>query len=395
MARPAKWGAAPPNDDDPVAAGPAQRPSRAARALNRAFLRFSDKFIAFHPASIEESDEQNVQIMRRVIAIGFGLGALVMASAVAFEPDRVGPAAVGWFGAALWATMAIACVTWRSMPAWFVRFLAFDATIVGLCLVVAIGDTPAYIALIFFGWPALTSAHFGRTGDFLRAWAEVIVLLPIALAFSRIPLPLLAYFAVLAVSGLSSVVIRAVVYQAKRLFTELDHIASTDALTGLLNRRAATTALEEAVARAHRQNTDLAVAIFDLDHFKRINDSFGHPAGDAALQRFSEVLRDTCSGTDVPARLGGEEFLVVLLRSDESGARAFAQRFSDSLDYATANDVAPLSVSAGVAALDAQRVDAEGLLVAADRALYAAKRSGRHQVVAASDAGVQPLGRPV
>lgn len=106
------------------------------------------------------------------------------------------------------------------------------------------------------------------------------------------------------------------------------------------------------------------------------------------------MLSDTCSGTDVPARLGGEEFLVVLLRSDESGARAFAQRFSDNLDFQTANDQAPLSVSAGVAALDEERYDAESLLVAADRALYAAKRSGRHQVIAASDAGVTPLGTP-
>jgi diguanylate cyclase (GGDEF)-like protein len=234
--------------------------------------------------------------------------------------------------------------------------------------------------LIFFGWPALTSAHFGKLSDFLRSGAEVLLLLPIALAFSEIPLPVLAYVSVLAVSGLSAIVIRAIVFQAVGLFAELERIASTDALTGLLNRRAATTALEEAVARAHRQGTELSIAIFDVDHFKRINDSLGHPAGDTALQRFAQVLRDTCSGTDVPARLGGEEFLVVLLRSDESGARAFAQRFSDNLDFQTANDVAPLSVSAGVAALDAERVDADGLLVAADRALYAAKRGGRNRV---------------
>ena len=82
---------------------------------------------------------------------------------------------------------------------------------------------------------------------------------------------------------------------------------------------------------------------------------------------------------------------MILLRSNESGARAFAERFSEALDFQTANDEAPLSVSAGVAALDEERVDADGLLVAADRALYAAKRSGRHRVVAASDAGVKPL----
>ncbi len=364
------------------------------RALNRAFLRFSNDFMAFRPATLEEKDQINDQILRRVIAIGFFLGSLVMVAAVAFAPDQVGPTGAGWAGAAAFAAFSAACALWRGMPSWLVRGLAFDVTVLALCLVVAIGDAPAYIALLFFGWPALTSAHFGRVSDFIRTGLEVLFLLPIALAFSEIPLPALAYVGVLAVSGLSAIVVRAVVFQATALFAELDHIASTDALTGLLNRRAATVALEEAVARAHRQGTELSVAIFDLDHFKRINDSLGHPAGDAALRRFAEVLSDTCSGTDVPARLGGEEFLVVLLRSDESGARAFAQRFSDNLDFQTANDQAPLSVSAGVAALDEERYDAESLLVAADRALYAAKRSGRHQVIAASDAGVTPLGTP-
>lgn len=362
--------------------------------MNRAFLRFSNDFMAFRPSTVEESERINVQILRRVIAIGFFLGALVMAGAVAAEPSRVGPAEAGWACAGVFLAFSLLSAVWRGMPGWLVRALAFDITVVVLCLIVALGDAPAYIALLFFGWPALTSAHFGRLSDFIRTGVEVLVLLPIALAFSAVPLPLLAYIGVLAVSGLSAIVVRAIVFQAYGLFAELDRIASTDALTGLLNRRAATVALQEAVARAHRQGTELSVAIFDVDHFKRINDSLGHPAGDAALQRFAEVLLDTCSGTDVPARLGGEEFLVVLLRSDESGARAFAQRFSDNLDFATAADRAPLSVSAGVAALDGDHVDADSLLVAADRALYAAKRSGRHQVVAASDAGVAPLGQP-
>lgn len=225
------------------------------RALNRAFLRFSNDFMAFRPATLEEKDQINDQILRRVIAIGFFLGSLVMVAAVAFAPDQVGPTGAGWAGAAAFAAFSAACALWRGMPSWLVRGLAFDVTVLALCLVVAIGDAPAYIALLFFGWPALTSAHFGRVSDFIRTGLEVLFLLPIALAFSEIPLPALAYVGVLAVSGLSAIVVRAVVFQATALFAELDHIASTDALTGLLNRRAATVALEEAVARAHRQGT--------------------------------------------------------------------------------------------------------------------------------------------
>ena len=363
--------------------------------LNRAFLHFSQAFGVFRAMSMVERDELNAEVLRRVITVGYTLGALTMGGAALLAGDQIEPLWGAWLIAAIFGVLALTAGLGKGLPRPVVRVMAFDVTIVLLCLVIAVGNAPAYVALLYFGWPALTAAHFGHRSDFLRTLVLLIVLVPIALAFSDIPLPLLAYGGVLAVSGFSALVVRAIVYQAMQLFHELDHIASTDALTGLLNRRAATAALEEAVARAHRQETELSIVIFDLDHFKRINDSLGHPAGDAALKRFAEVLLDTCSGTDVAGRLGGEEFLAILLRSDESGGRAFAQRFSDALDFKTARDAAPLSVSAGVAALDLERVDADSLLVAADRALYAAKRSGRHQVVAATDAGVMPLGQPV
>ncbi len=154
-----------------------------------------------------------------------------MVGAVTFAPSRVGPAGLGWLGAALFALISITSALWRGMPGLLVRVLAFDVTIIGLCLIVALGDAPSYIALLFFGWPALTSAHFGRLSDFLRSGIEVLVLLPIALAYSAIPLPALAYVGVLAVSGLAALVVRAVVFQARGLFNELEYIASTDALT--------------------------------------------------------------------------------------------------------------------------------------------------------------------
>ncbi len=361
------------------------------RAVNRTFLRFSRTFGVFGAMSLEERDALNATVLRRVIAVGYAMGFLAMAGAVVFVGDTVGPIVPASLAAVFFGAMALIAGFGRNLPGIVVRVMAFDVTILALCLVVALGYEPAYIALLYFGWPVLTAAHFGTIRDFTRTMLELALGLPVALYFSDVSVPLLAYGGVMAVAGFSGLVVRAIVFQATELFRELDHIASTDALTGLLNRRAATVELQDAVARAHRQNTELSVVIFDIDHFKRINDSLGHPAGDTALQRFAEVLQDSCSGTDVAARLGGEEFLVILLRSDESGARAFAQRFSDALDFQTANDQAPLSVSAGVAALDAERVDADGLLVAADRALYAAKRSGRHRIVAVSDAGVKPL----
>lgn len=377
-----------PPPDSPSVASP-DRPVW--RAVNRWFLAFSRVFGVFGAMSVEEREALNAVVLRRVIAVGYAMGALTMGGAGLFVGERVGPTAGIWLAAAVFAVLSIVAALGRNLPALVVRIMAFDVTVVLLCTIVGLGYEPAYIALLYFGWPALTAAHFGTAVDFARTMLLMVLGLPIALVFSDVSVPLLAYGGVLAVSGFSALVVRAIVFQAMQLFRELDHIASTDALTGLLNRRAATAALGEAVARAHRQNTELSVVIFDIDHFKRINDSLGHQAGDIALRRFSEILLATCSSTDVAARLGGEEFLVVLLRSGESGARAFAERFSDALDYETANDEAPLSVSAGVAAVDEERGDADTLLVAADRALYAAKRSGRHRVIAASDAGVGPL----
>lgn len=389
MAAPAERAA--PRSPDAQARTKMSPDRRAWRAVNRAFLKFSRVFGVFGAMSMEERDALNDGVLRRVIAVGYALGALTMAGATIVAGERVGPSFGAWLAAGSFAALSFGAACFRSLPPVAIRIMAFDTTVVLLCLIVAFGYDPAYIALLYFGWPALTAAHFGTVGDFTRTMLELVFFLPVALYFSDVSVPLLAYGGVLAVSGFSGLVVRAIVFQATHLFRELDHMASTDALTGLLNRRAATAALAEAVARAHRQNTELSIVILDIDHFKRINDSLGHPAGDAALQRFAGVLLDSCSSTDVAARLGGEEFLVVLLRSDESGARAFAQRFSDALDFETANDPAPLSVSAGVAALDEERVDGDSLLVAADRALYAAKRSGRHRVIAASDAGVKPL----
>ncbi|MDQ8045277.1 MAG: diguanylate cyclase [Solirubrobacteraceae bacterium] len=361
------------------------------KVVNAYFLRFSRIFGVFGAASREDREALSDVVLRRLVAVGYAIGAATMAVAVISSGDRVGPPVGAWSMVAVFAALSL--ITWlgKDLPAALIRVICFDLTVLLLLGIIAFGYGPAYIALFYFAWPALTSSHFGSARDYARTMAEIVVGLPIALAVSDVAVPVLAYGGVLAASGVSSLVVRAIVVQALQLFDELEYIASRDALTGLLNRRAATTALQEAVARAHRQNTDLSIVTFDIDHFKRINDSLGHPAGDAALCRFAEVLTNSCSGTDVAARLGGEEFLVVLLRSDESGARAFAERFSEALDFTTANDPAPLSVSAGVVALDDVHPDADSLLVAADRALYAAKRSGRHRVIAASDAGVGPL----
>jgi len=161
----------------------------------------------------------------------------------------------------------------------------------------------------------------------------------------------------------------------------------TDAVTGLRSRRYVSEVLAIEVLRARRYRLPLAVLMADLDHFKRVNDRFGHPVGDAVLRRVSDLLRGLLRATDVAGRFGGEEFLVILPQTDRDGARTLAERWRQSLELASLE--APdgkrirTTVSVGVAEFSAQMERPDDLVRAADEALYSAKASGRNRVALA------------
>jgi two-component system, cell cycle response regulator len=168
----------------------------------------------------------------------------------------------------------------------------------------------------------------------------------------------------------------------------LERISTTDTVTGMRTRRYVGELLAIEVLRASRYRTPLAVAMCDLDHFKRVNDGFGHPAGDVVLATTSDVIRRTLRATDTAGRYGGEEFLLVLPGIEGAGARALAERVRAAIEE-TEFDLGveapyPVTLSVGVATLcDGQGVEA--LVTAADEALYAAKAAGRNRVVVAGD----------
>ena len=168
---------------------------------------------------------------------------------------------------------------------------------------------------------------------------------------------------------------------------EAEQRALTDALTSLPNRRYATLVLERAFAAAAR-GVPVCIALFDLDRFKDFNDRYGHVAGDEMLRIFGEVLASYTRARDLSSRYGGEEFLCVLLDSDEEGARVFAERVRRHLN-ATELPFGPITVSCGVVPYKAEMDTIEDLVAAADRALYTAKKNGRDRVVLASS---RPLG---
>jgi diguanylate cyclase (GGDEF)-like protein len=164
-------------------------------------------------------------------------------------------------------------------------------------------------------------------------------------------------------------------------------LAEHDGLTGLFNRRAFDDHLMRAIAREDRQGGRLALLLLDLDHFKKLNDTYGHPAGDAALAGAARLLGRLLRKGDLAARFGGEEFAAILPGSDEGGAVKMAERVRQALERERlVFEGARLSVTAsfGAAVWPGDGRDPSALLAAADRALYAAKQAGRNRVAAAS-----------
>lgn len=172
-----------------------------------------------------------------------------------------------------------------------------------------------------------------------------------------------------------------------RLRESLREQSTRDALTGLFNRRFVDEFLVRELARAERKARQLSMIALDIDHFKRINDTFGHAAGDAVLQRVSVILRAHVRDTDVASRVGGEEFLLLLA---ESPLPLAAKRAEDirtaicemSVKYKN-SDMGRITASFGAVAFPDHGRTAEALIRAADKALYDAKHAGRNQVVSA------------
>lgn len=214
--------------------------------------------------------------------------------------------------------------------------------------------------------------------------------------------------------------------ELEREVAHLRHLSEKDPLTGLANRRGFEAQIDRELERMKRYGGGLAVIALDLDGFKGINDTYGHGAGDALLQRVAATIRDTLRASDFCARLGGDEFVVLLPETDSDGAVVVAERLcaairgitlvgrphpvsepaeavqarslrelrtapgphpSDTLEGADRGVVIRVSASVGVAAIageEAKGCSGASLVAAADRALYTAKRAGRDQVAKAA-----------
>jgi len=175
----------------------------------------------------------------------------------------------------------------------------------------------------------------------------------------------------------------------------LEELANTDLLTGLPNRRHALTRLTLAWKDSLRQGEPLACLLLDADHFKAINDTYGHDAGDEVIRELGRQLRHCLRTDDLVARMGGDEFLIILPRTDLAGAMRVGWELRDhvaSLRIQAGAGIWKGSLSIGAAERDATQGDYEALIKAADEGLYAAKRNGRNTVAVADGAGAPAVG---
>ena len=172
----------------------------------------------------------------------------------------------------------------------------------------------------------------------------------------------------------------------------LQRQATVDELTGLANHRRFRDALDFEFKRMRRTHRPLALVLFDIDNFKSVNDTYGHPQGDRVLQAVAKVLRDACRSTDEPARYGGEELALILPETDLDGGFTIAEairRGVEALEMPLEDGgTLRLTISAGVSALDRFTIDPAALIQASDNALYEAKRAGKNRTVRGKPAAV-------
>ncbi|MEL0584959.1 MAG: GGDEF domain-containing protein [Candidatus Thiodiazotropha sp. (ex. Lucinoma kazani)] len=204
------------------------------------------------------------------------------------------------------------------------------------------------------------------------------------LTAKRMVVATVTYLLLFLVTGLISVFFARNSVQKKLAFRQLQQYATTDGLTGLSNRRELDKLSTREFKRAHRFSRQLSVMMLDLDHFKRVNDTYDHTVGDKVLKHIAGICEGAIRGQDLLARYGGEEFTILLPETDIEGAAQLGQRICDNVAITPCQvgqiEIA-ITVSIGASEMEVGDEDFQDVLLRADKALYEAKKRGRNQVV--------------
>ena len=269
--------------------------------------------------------------------------------------------------------------TRRRLPRWLGNLLPSAAAIV-ICLPTSVEESPDELGPLLLTWPVTFAAAVLSARV---AWATVgvaTVVFAALAALSRGVDGLVVWIEVAASLCVVCWMVVRVQSQALRLREALARLARTDALTGLINRRGFDEALAREQARRERGGAPPALLLVDIDHFKQVNDTWGHQAGDETLRLLGGVLSTSFRSTDVVGRIGGEEFAVLLADCGPEEAAELARGLCERVRTQALGWEHPITVSVGVATEAELAPTATALMAAADAALYAAKAAGRDRV---------------
>jgi len=317
----------------------------------------------------------------RRVAIAFLVagGLAAIAGTLVPDPDPSDHRALLWLGSACLA-LAAGLVAWRRPPATVLAYVPTAGLLLaGWAVAVAqpLASTPTYYLM-----PILASAYFGTVR---RLAVDLVVCAGSLAAVLALWVEPSARTAVWIGTVIPAVCVALVVAGLKRrLDSQVDglrSLADTDPLSGLLNHGAFGGALDRTLEHHLATGRGATLLLLDIDHFKTVNDRFGHQEGDRMLRLVSDVLTVHKRRDDLLGRVGGEEFALLLPDADPAAARRVAERIRDAVRAATETTPASLTLSVGIAALSPSVSSSHALLHAADRALYVAKDRGRDQAV--------------
>jgi diguanylate cyclase (GGDEF)-like protein len=339
--------------------------------------------------------QDSLALMRRVSIIMFTLGGFTCLSGVWMTQSTTESKLAQGVIAGLFIVTGFVLVVVRKPPRWLLEGAILWSVLL-LSALIALSD-PIGMAPFFYLWPVVFAAYFSSLRVLVVTYAWMVVTLGVGLIQNQVhELKLDTFTGTVATVGLMGALVATMTNQEARLRGELASAAETDPLTGLLNRRSFNPQLDVLVAGAIARERSLTVVMFDLDHFKQLNDDFGHIAGDHALQLVARTLQDQSRDLDLVSRFGGEEFAVALPGADLGAARAYADRVASVLRHPLVETGATLSFSAGICSMTDVGEPADVLLQRADEALYAAKAAGRRRL-AWWDGGItvgEPFGDP-
>lgn len=345
-------------------------------------------------------DRKDTALAASAFGALYGVGGLVAMLALALNDAAiVDRALMAGVGAASLLFGLVCLVGYRRLPQAFFHFAAVAGVAIVTLAATASERGAEAVYAPFFAFVAMLAMLFFRLGPAiagnllaLGAYAGLLYARDTPFATHL----LLSSIAMLASLGLLIFVVRT---RNSRIAGELSSDAYTDVLTRAPNRRSFEQRLELELERADRQGTPLSLVICDLDHFKRVNDEHGHDAGDVMLRRAAETIERTTRTVDLAARIGGEEFGLVLPDAAPEDAVTVAERVRHAIADEFDREGPAMTISCGIASASGADADRGLLFSAADRALYGAKRAGRNCTAIASGeeinivAGGSPIGR--